>query len=138
MLILVAVGHSAVRDDAVWRLRDEVVLLLLGLRGWRGLVAEEAEGPVGEVEAAEDDDCCEDLFDQWVSEASVFVCVVRGEKVEGWGVRAGREEMAVGKCCGRMLLRVPVLLLVHALVGVGVLARMRVQHLVDPHPHSDE
>ena len=78
VLILVAVGHSAGRDDAVWRLRDEVVLLLLGLRGWRGLVAEEAEGPVGEVEAAEDDNCCEDLFDQWVSEASIFVCVVRG------------------------------------------------------------
>jgi hypothetical protein len=64
VLLLLGVFEVGARGGAVGRLWGVVLGRVLGL----GLVllllllgAEQAKGPVGEVEAAEDDDCSEDL-----------------------------------------------------------------------------
>jgi hypothetical protein len=69
--------HVAIRGYAVGGLRYVFVRLLVLMLDLLGLlvVAEEAKGPVGEVEAAEDDECCESLCDEGVSETAVIVIV---------------------------------------------------------------
>lgn len=71
LISLLVLLDVTVRWHAMWCLWDEIVgvrgrlLLLLG--------ADEAECPVGEVEAAEDDDCGEDLFHQSISDTVVII-----------------------------------------------------------------
>jgi hypothetical protein len=64
MLLLLGVFEVGARGGAVGRLRGVVLGRVLGLVLVLLLLllgAEQAKGPVGEVEAAEDDDCSEDL-----------------------------------------------------------------------------
>ena len=112
LLILLDVG---IRGYAMWCLGDEFV----GVRGRLLLVlllgADEAEGPVGEVEAAEDDDCGEDLFELRVSGVAEVMSrrVVIDIRDFVLGVEAGRG-------CVAMSLSFPALSLDNSRLGAHV------------------
>ena len=75
-----------IRNVAMRRLGHELVGVGCLLGGILLLVAQEAKSPIREVEAAEDDDCSEDLFEHLVSVANDFFdFVVRLESL-GCGV----------------------------------------------------
>lgn len=78
---LLSALDEVTRTDTVGRLRWSKIGVL-GLR--RGvLLAEQTEGPVRDVEAAEDDDGEEDLLLRgWVSESAWFEGLKQAEKIE--------------------------------------------------------
>lgn len=75
-----------IRNIAMRRLRHEVVGVGCLLGGVLLLVAQEAECPIREVEAAEDDDCGEDLFEHAVSFVNDFFNFVLGWELLERGV----------------------------------------------------
>jgi len=73
LLLLVGGGERAV--GCLWHVfvgQWLLLLVLLGVMVWR--LAEEAKGPVGEVEAAEEDDGCEDLGGEVYVRKGIVAC----------------------------------------------------------------